>query len=96
MTHAGARFYRCLLTAENQWSPDFLSRLQTGMCFSGHCLLPVFLKDGLSYLSFSFLGCYSAKCCLCIHPPSWVSFANHTEFAGQQLQLAVRFKVGLV
>lgn len=51
------------------------------------------LKHGLSCLSFSFLGCYSAKCCLYIHPLSWVGFANCEEFPGPQLQLAVRFKV---
>ena len=83
-----ALWSRYLLTAENQWTPDFLFRLQTEMCFSGYSLLPVFLKHGLSNLSFSFLGCYSAKCCLCVHPSSWVGFANHMEFPGATATLS--------
>lgn len=82
-----ALWCRYLLTAE-QWTPDFLSRLQIGMCFSGHSFLCVFLKHGLSSLSFSFLGCYSAKCCLYIHPSSWVGFANHKEFPGATATLS--------
>lgn len=41
--------------------------------------LPACLKHGFSSFPFSFLGCYSARCCLWVLPSPWVGFANHRE-----------------
>lgn len=74
-----ALWSRYVLTAEKQWTTDFLSRLWRGMCSSDQfsaCL------SGASSFPFSFLRCYSARCCLWVLPSPWVGFANHREVPG--------------